>query len=594
MRELSVPVLIAGGGGCGLSAFIFLSRLGVESLLVERHVTPSPMPKARGLNRRTLEVLRQFGIEDALREGGMPGGYASRIRWMTSLGGDGDTDRRTLYEMDSFGGGALAAEYEAGSPFGKILMYPQVRLEPFLRRQGEAIGVGRTMFNTELIELEQDAAEVRAVVRDRGTDERVLVRAKYLIAADAGRTVGPIVGSRLQGAPKLREMITVYFKADLERYMDSDQLSTTIFVNPAGDTAFWGSGALGKIGPPYDRTCREWLFHSAVREGDPEKYDHATLIARVRELLKIPDLEMEILGSAPWTVQGLLADRYRFGRVFLAGDSAHRHPPAAGLGLNSGIQDAHNLAWKLAMVLRGQADAALLDSYEAERRPVAARNVRWSLFAFSNAQLTGPALGIIPGNPETSLSNIRALLTDDDEGAARRCRLDHVMAVNRTEFQANDLEIGFWYDAGAIIPDGTPAPRRDPTGLRFHATTRPGHRLPHAWITRRGNFVSTLDLAAPDRFTLLVAHAASPWIAAARAAAAACGTPIAAIVLGDDGEVADRDHAWRRQREVGDSGAILVRPDQHVAWRSRELPADPAGTLAAVLSRLAGRATPTT
>ncbi|MBL8382634.1 MAG: FAD-dependent monooxygenase [Burkholderiales bacterium] len=589
MREVSVPVLIVGGGGCGLASFIFLARLGVDSLLVERHNTPSPMPKARGLNRRTLEVLRQFGIEEALRAGGMPGGYASRIRWMTSLGGDGPIDRRTLYEMDSFGGGALAPEYEAGSPFGKILMYPQVRLEPFLRRQGEAIGVGRTLFNTELVELEQDAAEVRAVLRDRGTDERIRVRARYAIAADAGRTVGPIVGSRLEGAPKLREMITVYFKADLARYMDSDQLSTTIFVNPAGDTAFWGSGALGKIGPPYDRTCREWLFHSAVRPGDPEKYDHATLIARVRELLKIPDLDIEILGNAPWTVQGLLAERYRFGRVFLAGDSAHRHPPAAGLGLNSGIQDAHNLAWKLAMVLRGQAGDALLDSYEAERRPVAARNVRWALFAFSNAQLTGPAMGIIPGNPEASLDNFRALLADDDEGEARRVRLDHVMAINRTEFQANDLEIGFWYDRGALVADGTPAPRRDPTGLHFHATTRPGHRIPHAWVTRRGAVVSTLDLVAPDRFVLLVGQDDSPWIAAAAAAGRALGVTIEAIAVGDAGEVLDRDHAWRRQRQVGVAGAVLVRPDQHVAWRAPEVPADPAAALQAALARVLAR-----
>jgi 2,4-dichlorophenol 6-monooxygenase len=589
MREIEVPILIVGGGGCGLSTYIFLSTLGVESLLVERHVKPSPMPKARALNRRSLEVMRQFGLEEEIREGAMPGGYVGKIRWMTSLGGDGDIDRKTLYEIDSFGGGSLASEYEAGSPFGKFLMYPQVRLEPFLRRRGEAMGVGRMLFNTELIALEQDSSEARAVIRDRATGEETRVRARYVVAADAGRTVGPIVGSRMQGTQVLKEMITVYFKADLSAYVDSDELSTTIFVNPEGDTAFWGSGALGKIGPPWDRTCREWLLHSSVRPGDPEKFDDATLISRIRELLKIPDLEVELLGSAPWTGQGLLAERYRFGRVFLAGDAAHRHPPATGLGLNSGIQDAHNLAWKLAMVVGGQAGDELLDSYEVERRPVAYRNVRWALFAFSNAQLTGPAMGIIPGNPVESRANFRALLNDDDEGEARRTRLAHVMEVNRTEFQANDLEIGFWYDAGAVVPDGSAPPKRDPTGFRYFPTTRPGHRIPHAWIGRGREIVSSLDLVAPGRFVLMTGAPDSPWMAAAAAVAREMEVPLDAIAVGDSGPVVDRDHAWRRQREIGARGAILVRPDQHVAWRMSELPADPAAALRAALVAVLAR-----
>jgi 2,4-dichlorophenol 6-monooxygenase len=163
------------------------------------------------------------------------------------------------------------------------------------------------------------------------------------------------------------------------------------------------------------------------------------------------------------------------------------------------------------------------------------------------------------------------------------------MQVNRTEFQANDLEIGFWYEGAAVIADGTPAPRRDPLGFRFNATTRPGHRLPHAWIGRKGAIVSTLDLVAPDRFVLLVGQPGSPWIAAAVEAGHALDVPIEAIAVGDHGEVIDRDHAWRRQREIGDAGAVLVRPDQHVAWRAASLPADPAAALRAALVRILGR-----
>jgi 2,4-dichlorophenol 6-monooxygenase len=208
---------------------------------------------------------------------------------------------------------------------------------------------------------------------------------------------------------------------------------------------------------------------------------------------------------------------------------------------------------------------------------------------FSNAQLTGPAMGIIPGKPDESRANFAALLADDDEGLARRTRLHHVLKVNRTEFQANDLEIGFWYEHGAVIPDGTSAPARDPLGHHYVPTTRPGHRLPHAWIGRKAHIVSTLDLVPPDRFVLLVGQPGTPWIAAAAEAGAALGVPIDAVSVGDRGEVIDRDHAWRRQREISDTGAILVRPDQHVAWRCAELPASPAGALQDALASVLGR-----
>jgi 2,4-dichlorophenol 6-monooxygenase len=206
-----------------------------------------------------------------------------------------------------------------------------------------------------------------------------------------------------------------------------------------------------------------------------------------------------------------------------------------------------------------------------------------------NAQLTAPALGVIRGNPQESAANLHALLADDEEGLARRTRFAHVMAVNRTEFEANDLEIGFRYEAGAVIPDGSAAPPFDPTALHFSPTTRPDHRLPHSWVGRDDAIVSTLDLVPPGRFVLLAGHPDSPWLAAAPRVAESFGIPLDPVSVGDHGPVIDRNHGWRRQRQIGDAGAVLVCPDQHVAWRCTELPADPEGALRDVMTQLLAR-----
>ena len=564
MKESRVQVLIVGGGGCGLSASIFLSDIGVRSLLVERHPNPSPMPKARYLNQRTMEVFRQHGLADAIYERSLPLRYTAKMRWCTSLGGSGPLDRKTLFEMDAFGGGVLAAQYKADSPCESTI-FPQVRLEPLLQSMARQRGIGELRFNTELVDLKEVGQEVEAIILDRASNERRLVRAQYVIAADAGKTVGPIVGARLEGTPDLAEMTTVYFRGDLSRYIDDDEVMTFWFANPEGDPSSWGTGVLGKLGPTRsDRHSEEWIFHFSFPPGKAPHTDPAALIDHMRALLKVPDLDPTILGIGRWVVQGVLADRYRFGRVFLAGDAAHRHTPTTGLGLNSAVQDAHNIAWKLGSVLAGHAEDALLDTYETERRPVGERNVNWALFTFSNHLVTGAAMGIAPGRAREAFT---ALLADTDDGQARRHRFRELMQTHRTEFQAHDLEIGFRYEAGAVVPDGTPPPERDPTGRNYVPGTRPGSRLPHAWISHAGRRVSTLDLVRPGRLLLITGRQGAAWHGAALTVGDSLGVPLDVVEACDDLRPAFGAHRWSSVRGVGDAGAILVRPDQHVAWR---------------------------
>lgn len=587
MPASHVPVLIVGGGGCGLSSSIFLSTLGVPSLLIERHPAPGRMPKARYLNQRTMEIFRQFDMADAVYERSMPLEYISHIRWATSLGGDGPFDRLRIFEMESFGGGSLA-HYAKDSPCESTL-YPQVRLEPLLREIAEKRGPGRVRYHHEALAIRQTDRAAEVLIRDRDTGSEYEIHADYVIAADGGKFAGPRLGASLQGPTEMVDMATLYFRADLSQWWPDDHAMTTFFVNPGGGS--WASGVLGQLGPTrFGRHSEEWMFHFSFRPDDPARSDDRLLIPRMRELLKLPDLEVELIAVGHWVVEGVLADEFRFGRVFLAGDAAHRHPPTTGLGLNSAIQDAHNLSWKVAAVLGGAAHPRLLDTYEAERRPVSRRNVDWALLTFQNHQLTDLALGLNRADPQRSRANLEAYFSDTDIGATLRTRLARILDVQRMEWQGHDLELGYAYEAGALLPDGSERMPPDPTGQSYRPTTRPGHRLPHAWLSSNGERRSTLDLAAPGRLALLLGRDGLPWAEAAKELVTERDLSLDVFAIGALDGWADDKGRWAMLREVGESGAILVRPDNHVGWRAFELVSDPRAALAGAVDAVLGAA----
>lgn len=588
MKTIETPVLICGGGGAGLSLSIFLSAQGVESLLVERHAGTSHLPKAHYLNQRTMEILREHGIADTVYAKGTPFENLGCVVWLTSLGGDGPLDRKQIYRMDAFGGGHLQETYDRDSPT-RVGNMPLIRFEPVLRAAAESRPLAKVCFSHELLSFTQDDQGVRSIVKNLETGEEFAVRSQYLVGADRGRTVGPALGIELQGPTNLVDMVSTHFSADLSKHIDDDGPLIRWFINPEGGGG-WGSGAMVAMGPThFDRHSEEWVFHFAFRPGDPD-FNEDLIVPRIRQLLKLPDLDIKVHKVSHWIVESILASKYRGGRCVVIGDAAHRHPPTTGLGLNSGIQDAHNLAWKLAALLRGQAGDALLDSYEQERRPVAQRNTRWALFTFMNHFVTDAGFGLIPGAPpEMNAGAFQTLLSDTFEGEWARARMHEVLMTQRTEFCAHDLELGFVYEAGAIVPDGTPAPPRAPMGDIYTPTTRPGHRLPHAWLSRDGKRVSTHDLCGRGRFVLLTGPCGAAWKEAAESAARDCGVSLDVHAIGATGQVADTGGRWAGLCQIEGDGAILVRPDVHVGWRSAKLPDDPAAALGEALARILGR-----
>jgi 2,4-dichlorophenol 6-monooxygenase len=581
MGEIEVPVLIVGGGGCGLSASIFLSDHGVDHLLLERHAETSTIPKAHYLTQRTMEIFRQHGLAGAVAEQAAPVEKFGKARWLTSLGGDRTLDARVIYEMDGFGGGALHDRYAAAGPALPARL-PLIRLEPILRRQAEQGNPGRILFRHELADFADKGDRVVAKVRNTETDEITQVAAHYVIAADGGRTLGPALGVQMQGRPALRHVTTAYFSADLSKWWHEGAHITHI-LNPY-DPGLCSN--LFEMGPTWGKDCEEWVIH--FPSGDPAGVAEKALVPKIRESLGLPALQLTLHNVTTWTVEGLLADRYRSGQVFLAGDAAHRQPPTVGLGLNSGIQDAHNLAWKLAAVLAGNAPDGLLDTYEAERRPISKHNIDWSMSAAAHHQAILEAIGLGPRTPEQRRERAFSAYFDSSSiGMAVRARAAEIFETARGGYQAHDVEIGFTYEEGAIVPDGSAPPYRVPLRDVYHPTTRPGHLLPHVWIEHDGRRLSTHDLTGGGAsFALLTGPDGSAWADAAAKVAEQFSLSIFAAHIGKGAEFATVDDRWEAVRQIADDGAMLVRPDNHVAWRSFGSSDDPAGELARAVSHI--------
>jgi 2,4-dichlorophenol 6-monooxygenase len=586
VQDIDIPVLIVGGGGCGLSSSIFLSNFGVPHLLVERHASTSVLPKAHYLNQRTMEIYRQHGVADAIYEVGAPIDRFGQIRWMTSLGGDGPLDRKEIHRMDAFGGHSLLERYEADSPV-LATNYPQLRLEPLLRREAEKRAPEAIRYHHEVLDWQQTESGITATVLDRDDDQTYTVHARYLIAADGGKTIGPRLGVEMVGPTDMVDMVSTHFTADLSEYWDDSTLITW-FLNPEGESS-WGAGAMVQMGPTWGRNSEEWVVHFAFRPDDPERFNEDAIVPRLRELLRLPDLELQVHKVSHWILDRIVADRWRIGDIFLTGDAAHRQPPTTGLGLNTGIQDVHNLTWKLAHVLSGSATDALLDSYESERKPVSTDGADWALMAFGNHTVIDAGIGLTPGAPlEANTAAFHALFSEGLLGEALRARARETIGTQRFEFQAHDVEIGFHYRKGALVEDGSAAPPRSDTGTIYTPTTRPGHRLPHAWLGKDGARVSTHDLVAEEgAFALITGNNGAGWVEAARAASEKLGIAINVAQVGVD--YLDAEDTWSAVGQIDGEGAVLVRPDNHVAWRSQTGDVNPEHTLTSAVASILGR-----
>lgn len=569
-RARQVPVLIAGGGGSGLTAAIVLADLGVPSLLVERHPSTSPHPKAHILNGRTMEIMAQHGLAEEIYSEGAPPETCSAMVWLTSLGGHEPYDRKVLYRTDAYGGGTLEPRYSAvcAQRHGNL---GQHKLEPLLRRYAERRNPDGLLFGHELAGFVQDADGVTATIVNRETGADFTVRAKYLIGADGGKTVGRALGVRMLGTPTFLQWINLHVKADFSALIDHDDAIVNRVSSLAEDGRFRHCGVV-PMGPTrWGRHSEEWTLMLTQPPGSADDRADHEVVAQVRETLKLPARHrMEVLSVSRWPVEGSVAERFAVGRVYLVGDAAHRHPPSGGLGLNTGIQDAHNLAWKLAATLAGAGGGRLLASYEAERRPVAERVVERALYSLFNQIAMTTGTGVTPaGTPKWNRAQLLALFGDSADQPTRRAVLEEYFATNRITTEHLGLEIGYRYDRSpCVLPDGSSGPPPDPLGLAYVQDARPGHRMPHAWLDQRGQRVGTHHLLRPGAFLCLAGASGQAWRDAGLDVALSTGVPLDLYMVGPGHELRDREGDWTRLRGHGEEGVVLVRPDGFVAARA--------------------------
>jgi len=516
MADIEVPVFIVGGSLVGLSTAMLLGHHGVRSLAVEYHRGTAIHPRAAQTSQRTMEICRQVGLEQIVRK-------KSEEQFVQDGG---------VLAVETLVGGPIAhyiADLNEGvrdvSPTVRVFL-SQDALEPQLRKRAEELGA-ELRFATEMVSFEQDAQGVNAVIRERDSGKTQTVRAQYMVAADGAHSrVRQRLGIRMLGHGTFSKSITIYFRARLAPLVEGHKWAVVYVLNRQLSGFF-------RFEKPFEKA-----FLGVFTVGDPENpvMDVSTGLTEqrsvelVRRAIGTDSIPIAIENIMHWEASANTAEKFQDGRLFIAGDAAHVMPPNGGFGGNTGVQDAHNLAWKLALVLQGLAGPRILSTYESERLPLGAFTV---------------------------------------EQAYSRYVLRSAANMNRDGLQpvAPDLniEMGYIYRSEAIVLE-------DRNDSRLHENPRdskgtPGTRAPHFWLQQRGEQISTLDLFGRN-FTVLAGPEGDAWTEAARDGAKPLGIDLDVHQIGQNG-LTDPSGGFAAAYGIATSGAVLVRPDGFVAWRMK-------------------------
>jgi putative polyketide hydroxylase len=558
-----LDVVVIGAGPVGLATALQFGRLGVATRVFERRADLSRHPKAGGVHARTLEIFRRWGLADDIRavgHGSGPTGFG----WVTRLNG-------LELGLVEFGTAEDRARWALYSPEGPAFC-GQDLYEPILHRGAIRHPSVRVEFGKRAQIVGQDADGVSIAIVDEASGGVVeTIRARYVVAADGVRSPSrQALGVGETGYGTFGDSIDVLFRADLEKHRAGRDYVLFWTANPDTQGAFWW------------RRGNNWSYNFEATPGeDSASYTRDRSLDIVRKAIGDESADIEIVSILHWKHDQAVTRDWRVGRVFFAGDSAHRFPPHGGFGMNSGVQDSANLVWKITLALRGLAGDALLDSYQDERKPVAEFNGEQSLENTRRMAETGWLLSD-PG----VLANIEK---SNPEGEALRAKIAEAVPRQREQFFSFGQQFGTIYRSSAVIPDGS-EPELS-TVSDYCITAHPGARAPHLWLRAAdGRELSTIDLFY-DGFVVLAGSAGRAWREAAERVGADLGLTIVGYTVGPDGDFAERagERFLTEAYGIDADGAVLVRPDGHVAFRSRTKVADATRTLSETLDRLLSR-----
>lgn len=585
MADITTDVLIIGTGPAGSATAALLSSYGIENMAVNRYRWLANTPRAHITNQRTMEVLRDLGleVEDEAYLFAAEQELMGENVFCESLAGE------EIGRMKSWGNHPMSkAEHLLSSPtFMNDL--PQTMMEPLLFKTACSRGTQARM-STEYLRHEQDAEGVTTTCLDRLSGKEITIRSRYLVGADGGNSkVAELENLPFEGEMGVGGSMNIIFKADLSKFVAHRPSVLYWVVQPGADVGGIGMGLVRMVRP-----WNEWLivWGYDINQPEPEvTTEFATKV--VRDLVGDQSIQPEITSVSTWTVNNMYATHMQSGRVFIMGDAAHRHPPSNGLGSNTSIQDSFNLAWKLAAVIKGQAGDDLLDTYSEERAPVAKQIVTRANQSIGEFGPIFESLGLTEStDPEVMQANMDKRCDANMEAEQQRAAIREAIAFKKYEFDAHGVEMNQRYKSTAIVTDGQMEPAFElDAELHYQPTTWPGARIPHAWVfDQEGGKHSTLDLVGRGQFTILTGINGEAWVQAAEAVGKALGLDIRAQVIGPRRDIIDHHGDWARAREVNEAGCVLVRPDQHVAWRAEDMADDPAAELTRVFGALLHRA----
>jgi 2-polyprenyl-6-methoxyphenol hydroxylase-like FAD-dependent oxidoreductase len=547
MTTIEVPILIAGGASVGLSLAADLGWRGVSCLVVEPRQTVNPHPRANAVGNRTMEYFRRWGVDLKLINKGIPADYPADYHWVSTLHGHRlhllSLPSQAQLEQARLAGRADPRAEIYWSPYLKTICGQQ-HVEQALRDYVASRSGIEARYGWELVDFEENEDHVLAEIRCLADGKLVAVKCRYLVGCDGGQsTVRTRLGIDMSGRSGLARFVSIYFRAPGMMKAHGFGHGNIYFPLHKAHRGFllnWDTGIL-------------WTYHKILNEG--QEWTDVDPVEAVRGLVG-SDIDVEVLELQPWTAHALVADRYSRGRVFMAGDAVHKFTPTGGLGMNTGISDAIDLGWKLAAVVKAWAPPAVLDSYHVERHPIGLRNTAEAADNFDR-------LFSMMGYGDEL----------DDEGPSGVSLRNEVAAELKTQeklLASSGVLLGYRYsDSPLIVPDGTEEPPDNPR--RYTPVARPGHRLPHLWLSPE---VSVLDVLGPD-FTLICCGGATEAADVARVAAERLGVPLRIVQAGQP-EV----------RDLYQADFVLVRPDMMVAWRGNTL-----GDIVATLRRAIGAST---
>ena len=555
-HEEDVPVLIVGGSVVGLSMALFLAQHGIPALLVERHATTSIHARAGGFNARTMELFRQVGIESAIFEQETPpeqlGEMGLRVESLT--GKVLDNTEAPTYRQTS-----------VTNPFAsstRTAMIGQDKLEPILQKHASELG-SDIRFGTELVHFEQHVRGINALIRERATGQECRIHAHYLVAADGNRSaIRQQLGIGSYGYGTLGQWVSILFQTDLSEALQGRKV-TLCFVNNATL-----DGIIGQSGESRDR----WALFANLKPRPGERLDAPSetyCLDLVRAAIGIPDQPVKILSTLPWELASRVAEHYQQKRVFLVGDAAHVMTTMGAFGANTGIADAHNLAWKLALVLKKKAHENLLATYGQERQPAAdlAVSVSTGLYAYR-----------LPHH------ELREAITRSAEEMLMRVR----KSPDVPQPTAFSVIHGYRYRSAAVSHEND-----DDALFENEPPGRSGTRAPHVWLSHNGKQISILDLYGSN-FVLLAGSDGQCWYEMFAKAASRLGLSVDRYSIGQDQPYSDGDGSFLACYGISDSGTVLVRPDGFIAWRAQNAATQPVGSdeIFIDLSKLLGYSPP--